>query len=320
MVPTVTDDLALLQTANGVRLIQFTRDGVRVHATGIASCERHAWLDDSRVVLLTRRSGKQALSRQVSILSLAGGRVRTLLSIDTPILTADVTVLDGRIVIGGYSWGGCRVWWMHPDEDRCWRPLEMPIELGERKAVDALATNGTVLVAVDNIEQPKWMFRYVPMPGNPEWLSLDQVAEMRAHGSYESVLSASSGDTYFAVLSATIGAFGAGCHLSTYRFDDLSHGHTIETRCAPRDAPSRRWQFGMQGDALWVLGKQLCAAKIIRQPDRGGAGVNVIDGRAKQLLRSRNGFLWVLSRESGTLSPLGPHSSDEWPLTVADRR
>lgn len=301
-------DLALLQTPGGVRLLQFTDTGIQAHSTGLTSCDRYAWLGENGVVALTRRRGRESLWRQISILMLEGGRVRPYARIETPIPAADVTVLDGRIVIGGDSASESRLWWMHPDE-RCWRPLEMPADLQERKAVDGLATDGKVLVAIDNIVFPKWMVRYVP--NESAWMRLERVAQMRSQGSYERVLSASSGDTYFAVLSATVGAFAIGRHLCTYRFDDLSAGESVERVSVPDDAPSPAWEYCMQRDTLWVLNKQLRAPKILRQPGGVAAGVHILDGGAGQMLRTRKGFLWVLSRESSTLSPLDSHSSDE---------
>lgn len=299
--PTAHDppDFALLTTPVGVNLIRFSEGKVDAFQTGLAKCERFAWLGEDRVVILTGRSGSRSLWRQITTLALEGAGVRKISRIDTPILAADVSVLDGRIVICGLARTGSRVWWLDPtDTDHVWHPLEMPPELTERKGVDALATDGKVLVAIDNIVLPKWMFRYVPC--DEGWMHLDSVAIMPSHGPYETIRTASSGDSFFAVHSTTVGRAGVHHFITCYRFSDLEPCASIRLGAASAE-------YCVRGNTLWVL----CPSKPnqvfhVTPPDiqkTSFATVEVQDlsTPCRRLLRSRNGVAWAVPVERALL-------------------
>lgn len=244
MIPRDTD-FALLASANGVRVLR-DRDGrIESMTTGLSRCDRHTWLDDGRVAVLTRRQGKHALWLQVNVMACAGLRVTTEARLDTPLPAADLVAFAGRLVVCGAAEGRSRLWSIDArDPDATWQPLPMPPELGDRKGIDALAQDGQVLVAVDNIVFPKWMVRYI-VDGDDS-LRLDAVVQMSANGTYESVHSASSGASTFTVESSSVGMRGVRRHLVVYRFDTLEQLGGVE--CSDAHV-----EFAMHGDGLRLL-------------------------------------------------------------------
>lgn len=239
-------DFALMPTSKGVRLLSFV-DGKLRHAmpTGLAHCQRHAWLDEGSLAVLTHPMRKRAGWQQVRIFRCEENRALAIGMMKTPILAADLIGFQGRLVICGTSDSHSRAFILDAFPEERWKPLEMSPELEwGRKGIDALASDGHQLIAIDNIVLPKWLVRYVPAEDAVPQLA--DVVQLPQHGSYEHIRTASSGATLFSLHSTTVGREGAFGHVAMYRFDSLAPVGSI-TFAAGRIA------HVMQGDTLWLL-------------------------------------------------------------------
>lgn len=238
-------DFALVPSAKGMRVLRIRDGQIDSMTSGMFLCNRHTWLADGRFAVLTKRQGKHALWRQVTVMACDGPRVTTEARLETPLPAADLIAFAGRLFVCGTAEGRSRLWSIDARApDAVWQPLPMPAELGDRKGIDALVQDGRVLVAVDNIVFPKWMLRYTVDVDDS--FRLDAVIEMKANGTYESVRSASSGALTFAVESSTVGMFGARRYLVMYRFDTLECLGGVELSDVKVD-------FAMHGDGMWLL-------------------------------------------------------------------
>jgi hypothetical protein len=130
----------------------------------------------------------------------------------------------GKEVLGRFDFG---------EVSPAWVPVEVPAELRQPgKAVDDLLPDGDRLVAVDDIVYPKYLLRYdVADPCRPE---LRRTEKLFNHGTYESILAASLGDSCVALLSSTVGMGGSARHIAL-----LDRGSLHEFACL--STWTRRW-------------------------------------------------------------------------------
>ncbi len=260
-------------------------------------------MDEHTLAVLTHPVRTQALWKRVRILRCDGERIATVTDLETPVPAADLTGFADRLVICGQTEAGPRLFELESTTSGQWLPLSIPRPLqGFRKGMDALATDGRRLVAVDNTILPKWMVRYLPTKTGR--IRSAGAAQMFVHGTYEHVIRAHSGTSLFLVFSTTVGRAGAFGHLALYRFSDLTHAGSL-------DFPSAPVACGMQGDTAWLLHPDHPDRLLRFSPDTIGSHRCSLEHLLKTndhlplhspcrtLIRSRNGRLFAVPREDG---------------------
>jgi hypothetical protein len=92
------------------------------------------------------------------------------------------------------------------------RPVALPVEITQGKAIDDCLVNGNTLTLVDNITFPKYLIQYdICSPAKPKHVSTQRLPSC---GTYEHVEKGCINDDYFVWLSSTMNFGNMGRHIA----------------------------------------------------------------------------------------------------------
>jgi hypothetical protein len=160
-------------------------------------------------------------------------------------------VHEGALFAGGHGNTGESLWARRESRQPDWDVVPLPEGMGRRgKAIDALFVHDQELVAIDNILLPKWILVYPLAPG----LDVSGVRKysLRTHTTYETVLRATEGRDFYALLSRGMNHGTTSYHLALIGkvdFEEIYHWSGFLERPTQNLIDEIHFGMGMADDA-----------------------------------------------------------------------
>jgi len=111
-------------------------------------------------------------------------------------------------------------------QSRKWYQLEIPTQvMSYRKAIDDLLVYDNLLIAIDNIVEPKYILFY--QLNTSKKLAFSHLKQLYSNGTYEHIFQGRITPHYLGLRSSTVGRAGSANHITIYKGLDLTKSFAI---------------------------------------------------------------------------------------------